>query len=167
MPGIDKIICPLDLSSHSVTVARFAGKLAKQLDSSVLVLYVAPEFTEFVNFYVSPVPIHKPINPEKKGEAGTEPQGHHDNLIEEAQAVINKLIAENLQEVEASSLIVKGAIAEEILKASKDNNIDMIIMGTQGRTGLERILLGSVAEQIIKTAPVPVVTIRPQDQGRE
>ena len=53
-----------------------------------------------------------------------------------------------------------GVPFEEIVKAAKDEQADMIVMGTHGRGGLNRLLLGSVAERVIRTAPCPVLTVR-------
>ncbi|MDR1396869.1 MAG: universal stress protein [Desulfarculales bacterium] len=160
---IEKILCPLDLSPHSQVVADYTAKMARQLRSEVIILYVAPEFTEFVHFYVSPVPIRKPAGKDDKVPASGEE--HHNSLIDEARTVLDKLIADNFAGIKTIGLLVKGSVVEEIIAAANEQNVDLIIMGTQGRTGLERILLGSVAEQVIKIAPVPVMTIRPQPQG--
>ena len=57
-----------------------------------------------------------------------------------------------------------GAVAPAILDYAVDRNVDLIVMGTHGRTGLSHMLLGSVAEHIIRTAPCPVLTAH---AGRE
>ena len=54
-----------------------------------------------------------------------------------------------------------GYAPEEILKAAEENHCDLIVMGTHGRKGIDRIIFGSVAEKVVKTSPVPVLTIRP------
>lgn len=56
-----------------------------------------------------------------------------------------------------------GAPFEEIVKAAQDERADMIVMGTHGRSGLNRLLLGSVAERVIRLAPCPVVTVRQRE----
>jgi nucleotide-binding universal stress UspA family protein len=53
-----------------------------------------------------------------------------------------------------------GVPWQEIVRLAVEEHADMIVMGTQGRTGLERLLLGSVAERVIRQAPCPVVTVR-------
>ena len=53
-----------------------------------------------------------------------------------------------------------GVPFEEIVKTAADEHVDMIVMGTHGRSGLNRLLLGSVAERVIRLAPCPVVTVR-------
>ena len=62
--------------------------------------------------------------------------------------------------VEVETLIVEGNPAEEILIAAEERDIDIIVMGTLGRTGIQRLLLGSVAEKVIRHAPCPVFVVR-------
>ena len=61
-------------------------------------------------------------------------------------------------------IVEKGIPFVEIIKTAKDNHIDVIIMGTHGRTGLGHILIGSVAERVIRIAPCPVLSIRLPNQ---
>jgi len=62
--------------------------------------------------------------------------------------------------VSARWRVSTGAPFEEIVKAAKEEQVDMIVLGTHGRGGLNRLLLGSVAERVIRTAPCPVLTVR-------
>jgi nucleotide-binding universal stress UspA family protein len=57
--------------------------------------------------------------------------------------------------------VVLGDAAEEILNYAKTEGIDLIIMGTHGRKGIERIIFGSVAERVVKKSPIPVLTVNP------
>src|SRR5260370_15572717 len=57
--------------------------------------------------------------------------------------------------------LAEGDTAEEILRTARETNSDVIVLGTHGRKGLGRLLLGSVAEQTVRTAPCPVVTVKP------
>ncbi|ELY52203.1 universal stress protein [Natronorubrum bangense] len=65
---------------------------------------------------------------------------------------------------EAVTAVEQGVPHEEILEYADDHDIDMIIMGTQGRTGLDRLLVGSVTERVVRMADVPVVTVRLTDE---
>jgi nucleotide-binding universal stress UspA family protein len=69
---------------------------------------------------------------------------------------------EQLQGFEHEVVIGEGNIWEAVSKLIKEKEIDLVVLGTRGRTGLERILLGSVAEQILRQAPCPVLTVGPQ-----
>ncbi len=55
---------------------------------------------------------------------------------------------------------VEGSPAQEIVEYAEDEGIDLIVMGTHGRSGVDRLLLGSVAERVVRTSPVPVLTVR-------
>jgi nucleotide-binding universal stress UspA family protein len=57
--------------------------------------------------------------------------------------------------------LLEGDPAEEILKVAQGEGVDMIVMGTHGATGLTRLLMGSVAEHVLRKAPCPVLTVRP------
>ena len=61
----------------------------------------------------------------------------------------------------------RGDPAEEIVRYAKAHGIHLIVLGTHGRTGVSRVLMGSVAERVIRTAPCPVLTVPPADVGRE
>jgi len=68
--------------------------------------------------------------------------------------------------VDAVGSVVTGKPYRDILDYVDDNGIDLVVMGTHGRTGLERYLLGSVTEKVVRTADVPVLTVRaPEDDG--
>ncbi len=61
---------------------------------------------------------------------------------------------------EVKTEVLEGHTAETILKYAKEKKMDLIVMGTHGRRGLNRIILGSVAEEIVRCSPVPVMTVR-------
>jgi len=60
--------------------------------------------------------------------------------------------------------IVEGNPHEEILDYVTEHGIDMVIMGTHGRTGLDRVVMGSVAERVVRRSPIPVLTVRDEEQ---
>jgi nucleotide-binding universal stress UspA family protein len=62
--------------------------------------------------------------------------------------------------VRAHGLLLEGVPASQITRAARSGRADMIVMGTHGRTGFTRLLLGSVAERVVGTAPCPVLTVR-------
>ncbi len=65
----------------------------------------------------------------------------------------------------ARGLLWGGEPAREIVRAAEDEQVDLIVMGTYGRSGLSRLLLGSVADRVVRTAPCPVVTVRGRKDG--
>ena len=60
--------------------------------------------------------------------------------------------------------LVEGYPHEEILEYLREHGIDMVVMGTHGRTGIDRIILGSVAERVVRRSPVPVLTVREEER---
>ncbi|ARS91125.1 universal stress protein [Natrarchaeobaculum aegyptiacum] len=81
--------------------------------------------------------------------------------IETANRAVERVDTEAQQAgLETVTAVERGVPHEEILAYVADNDVDMIVMGTQGRTGLDRVLLGSVAERVLRLADVPVVTVR-------
>ena len=146
MKTIKKILCAVDLSDHSELVAEYAATMAKSLNASVLVVYTAPSLSQYVGFHVPPNTIENFV-----GE-----------IVTGAEESMQAFMEKNFAGVDAKSLVLVGYAAEEILNRANEENADMIIMGTHGRKGIDRILFGSVAEKVVKNASMPVLTIRPQ-----
>lgn len=147
MPKLQKIICALDLSEHSKTVAEYACMLAKTMNASIVAVYAAPTLTQYTGFHVPPNTIDSFV-----GE-----------IVSGAEKSMAQFVSENFEGVEVKSEVVVGYAAEEIIDIAVKENADLIVMGTHGRKGIDRILFGSVAERVVKNSHVPVLTIRPSD----
>ena len=88
-------------------------------------------------------------------------------VLRDLLAAIDKSLTELRARVEApglkiSSEAVQGAPATEICRVAKEGGHDLIVIGTHGRTGVARFLLGSVAERVVREAPCPVLVARPR-----
>jgi len=145
MAQIKKIMCAVDFSEMSAKVAAYTQLLARALDASVNVVHVAPSHAPFVGLHGSQSAI----------------EGFLEETVSRAEKTMNSFIKDNFSDTEVTSNILSGYADEEILKFVRDGNVDIIIMGTHGRRGMDRVLFGSVAERVVKTAPIPVLTIRP------
>ncbi|MBO4335981.1 MAG: universal stress protein [Desulfovibrio sp.] len=145
MKDIKKILCAVDLSEHSKQVAEYAATLAEKLQASVLVVYTAPSLSQYVGFHVPPNTIENFV-----GE-----------IVTGAEQSMQSFVAEHFKGLDAKGQVLIGYAAEEILNRATEEQVDMIIMGTHGRKGIDRILFGSVAEKVVKNARIPVLTIRP------
>lgn len=77
---------------------------------------------------------------------------------EEAVAAVEELAAETGIDVETA--VVEGSPSREIIRYAEGNGCDLVVMGTHGRGGIDRLLLGSVAEKVVRGAAVPVLTVR-------
>jgi nucleotide-binding universal stress UspA family protein len=83
---------------------------------------------------------------------------------ESARAVLDEVLFEARRRLpEAHALLRSGVAWREILATIEDRGADLVVMGTHGRSGLSRALLGSVAEKIVRTSPVPVLTVHATD----
>lgn len=145
MKTIKKILCALDLSEQSTAVAEYATTLAQTLGASIVALYVAPAAGHYVDFHVPPETVETFI----------------DEINAGAKKSMNDFVAQNFSTVPVQALVVLGEPAEEILLYAEHNTIDLIVMGTHGRTGVDRMLFGSVAERVVTQAACPVLTLRP------
>lgn len=147
MATIKTIMCAVDFSEMSSTVASYAQHLGKSLNSSVKVVYVAPSLSQYVGFHVPPTSIESFV-----GE-----------IVSGAEKTMDTFLQENFRDIDVTGKVLSGYAAEEILNYAREEKIDLIIMGTHGRKGIDRVLFGSVAEKIVKSASIPVMTIRPRE----
>lgn len=145
--NIRKIMCAVDLSEDSKPIARYTAKMASVLGASVLVIYAAPSLSQYVGFHVPPNTIETFV----------------DEIITGADENMKAFVEENFQGIEAEGKVLVGYASEEILRHSVEDGCDLIIMGTHGRKGIDRILFGSVAEKVVQNSTVPVLTVRPED----
>ena len=143
--NLQKIVCALDLSEHSKTVAEYATSLAKATGASIVAVYAAPTLTQYTGFHVPPNTIDSFV-----GE-----------IVSGAEKAMQQFVTENFEGVETTPEVVVGYAAEEIINIAEKEKADMIIMGTHGRKGIDRILFGSVAEKVVMNSSIPVLTIRP------
>ncbi len=151
MATIKKILCAIDFSEASPLVAGYAETLARSLGSEVLVLYVAPSLSQYVGFHVPPSSIESFVK----------------DIVSGADQTMARFLEEHFKGIQAKGEVVTGYAAEEILSQAKEEKADLIVMGTHGRKGIDRILFGSVAEKVVKSAPVPVLTVRPEQYDSE
>ena len=151
MPVLKKILCAIDLSEQSESVAEYAVMLARLADASIVAVYAAPTLTQYTGFHVPPNTIDNFV-----GE-----------IVSGAEKSMSEFVAQHFAGVDARGVVVVGYAAEEILAVAEKEQVDLIVMGTRGRKGIDLILFGSVAEKVVKNAAGPVVTIRPTDGEEE
>ncbi len=149
MNDIRTLLVPLDFSDCSMGVVRQAAQLASSLGAKV-VLHHAVETPGGLGSrtLVTPAPGAEPV-----------PIGQH--LRASAEARMPVYLAEAaLDGIETDHRIDEGKPADAILEAADAVGAGMIVMGTHARTGLNRVLVGSVAEAVVRRAQIPVVTLR-------
>jgi nucleotide-binding universal stress UspA family protein len=139
MLTIQTILHPTDFSPRSDQAFRLACSLAHDHGARVIVLHVAPP----------------PMATTVGGVMTPEP-GRHD---EEYLRQLRRLQPEDSR-VPVERLLTEGSPSEGILRAARETKCDLIVMGTHGRTGLGRVLMGSVAEAVVRKAPCLVLTVK-------
>ena len=147
MPAIKTILCAVDFSESSAIVAEYAATVAKATGAGIVCVYVAPSLAEYVGFNVPQAALDTFVG----------------DVVSSADTSMHDFLSEHFKGLSAAGLVVTGYPAEEILKVAADRKADMIVMGTHGRTGIDRIIFGSVAEKVVKTAACPVLTIKPRE----
>lgn len=144
---ITKIFVPLDLDQDSQNVVNYAQFVASTFDAEI-VFFHAVEFTT-------------------SGEMALGNLSYDDINTTRLEAVKRQLakIASTTQDKgkKCSYHAVIGDIVDEILDYAKKEQADLLIMGTRGKRGLQKVLLGSVAERVLKKAPCPVLVMKPYD----
>lgn len=149
MVQIKTIVCALDFSEVSPKVAEYARSLAEACGAKIVALYVAPSLTQYVEFHVQASYIDDFVT----------------GIVSGATDTMEAFVKEYFKGVPVESRVVSGYAAEEIVGVADEVGADMIVLGTHGRKGIDKILFGSVAEKVIKTAKVPVLSMRPETKA--
>jgi nucleotide-binding universal stress UspA family protein len=142
MLALQTILHPTDFSEHSEYAFRLACSLARDHGARVLVLHAVTTLgPELVSY----------------GEAVSQlqPEAYQQKLWDDLRRVRSPDPA-----VPVDYRLAEGDPATEIVRAATDTRCDLIVLGTHGRTGLARLLMGSVAEQVVRKAPCPVLTVK-------
>ncbi|MBP1985662.1 universal stress protein [Halolamina salifodinae] len=144
----DDILVPTDGSPAATAAIEHAVDLAKTYDATIHALYVV-DASAFSSI-----------------EAGSELV--IDALEEEGQRAVEEVTDAAAEVgVDVETNVVSGTAYRRILDHIDSENVDLVVMGTHGRSGVERFLLGSVTERVVRTADVPVLTIRHQDEEEQ
>jgi nucleotide-binding universal stress UspA family protein len=146
-----KIVVATDFSDGAAAAEARTLELARALDAEVLFVHVAVETPLYSEGRFSPASARNVFEAQRRWAADT---------LNERVAT-----AETLG-VSASQVVKVGLPGSEIVKTAEEEKADMVVMGTHGRSGLSRLLLGSVAERVIRAAPCPVLTVRLHDAER-
>jgi universal stress protein A len=144
MMEIHRILAPTDFSEHSQQAIQYARELAQTFGATLVVVHVVE---------LPPYPIEG-LPPSQLGGTLLE------DLEQQATSDLAQVLA-NEGEVTVVRRVVVGIPYRRIVEVAADEKIDLIVMATHGRTGFSHLFMGSVAEKVVRTAPCPVLTIRP------
>jgi len=138
------ILVPTDLSEGAEAALDYACELAAKLDATIHLINV-------IGIPVLGVP--------ELGVALTTTM--IDGLIKDNQAALDKLAEAKRSNARIGQTLLRTGDARDVInQCAKELNIDLIVMGTHGRRGVSRMLMGSVAETVVRSAPCPVLTVR-------
>ena len=146
MKTIKKILFAVDLTDDLPDAAEYAAWLAKQLAADVTVLNVTPDAAHFSGFIISPDYTKDFVSQLENG----------------ARKAMAEFLPKYFSDVNAKGLVMQGDPAEEIMACAEENHMDLIVMASHGRKGIDRLLLGSVVQKVAKYALQPLLTVRPQ-----
>lgn len=141
-----RILCPIDFDHNSLSALDVAAQMARDNDGMVLVCHVVP-------MVVAPtgMPVYVDIY---KGQE------------EAAREKLREIGAKRLSGLKYELLTHMGEPAGAILRTARRHAADLIVMATHGRRGFTRVLLGSVAEMVLREAPCPVLCVRPGESDK-
>ena len=146
MIDLHRILVPTDFSKHSHNALTYAAAFAEKFGAELYLLHVVQDLALFIPEAVSVAPpVAPPIEQMTSG-------------VREA---LERLVKEkHLDRFKVHTEVREGTPFYEILQFAKEAGIDLIIMGTHGRSALMHVLLGSVTERVVRKSPCPVLTIR-------
>jgi nucleotide-binding universal stress UspA family protein len=143
MLAVKHILVPTDFSEMSDAALKYAVGLAQTFSSQLYLVHV----------------------PGKSGEnfEANFPIGRFENMVRERfETLVSQPEAKQLRPEYAVRI---GSPAHEIVRYADDRDIDLIVMGTHGRSGVAHMVMGSVAEQVVREAPCPVLIVRHRRRG--
>lgn len=149
---IERILFPTDFSEGSDNALHYAVDFAKQYNAKLYILHVIYDVMKAMDAHVP----HTSADEFYKDLDKWAMEEIEDCCIEEIRALPN-----------VAKMVLKGIPYEEIVKMATDEKIDLIVMGTYGRTGLDRLLFGSTAERVVRKAPCPVLSVRIPEHREE
>jgi nucleotide-binding universal stress UspA family protein len=144
---IKKILLPTDFTQGALAALPYAVDLAKSYGAKLYFIHVIYDMNAATGLHVPHVSLDAMYEEMQNG-------------AEKEIRNFGSEITEGLKEVETR--VIRGVPYEEILSFASENGIDMIIMGTHGRSGLDRVIFGSTAEKVVRNAICPVLTVRSQ-----
>jgi universal stress protein A len=143
MISLKKILCPIDHSDCSKEALKYAVSLAMKDEAKLLLLHVIDirSFNEGLDAMTKQMP--------------------DEETLEQLRVKLLDCIPEEIRDdMDIEAIVVQGIPFAEIISTAKEKEIDMIVIGSHGRTGLSHMMLGSVSEKVVRKAPCPVLTVR-------
>ena len=147
MIKLRKILYPTDFSESSLEAMKYAVSFARDYKARLILMHVVNEqiFSEGLNL-----------------PRLAAPEALEQELVAEAGRQMRTVIpADARAGVDVEHVILRGMPFLEIIRYAKANEVDLIVIGTHGRSGMEHIIFGSTAEKVVRKAPCPVLSVKP------
>ena len=143
MVTLKKILCPVDHSECSYLALKYAISLALKDEAKLYLMHVIDSRLDDTEIYK--------FSPYKFNEID----------VSKIREDLLKSLPEGTTDIlEVETIVIKGVPFNEIINAATEISVDLIVIGTHGRTGLSHVMLGSVAEKVVRKATCPVLTVR-------
>ncbi len=139
MLPIKTILHPTDFSKPSESALRLAFALARDYEARLVLLHV----------------VEPPVYYGELGMTVPLPSDFHESLHRR----LSKLVPAD-SGIPVETVLIEGSAPREILHVAEEQQVDLVVLGTHGRTGVARVLLGSVAENVIRHSSIPVLTVK-------
>jgi nucleotide-binding universal stress UspA family protein len=143
------ILVPIDGSEFSIRALKYAITITNKFDSNLIVLHIVPSTIKYEFF---------------DSEENLEPNSSENLLLQSAYMEAQKWLDDIKEKLGAKFItdviIAKESVVKEIIEYSEREKIDLIVIGTRGRSGLKKLLLGSVASGVVTYANCPVIVIK-------
>jgi nucleotide-binding universal stress UspA family protein len=145
MREFNTILFATDFSENSDYAFEYALGMAKKYQSLLVIVHIINEPVDLRGFYVPHISF----------------ESLEEEIEEGARKMMDKFCRMHISDYENyQTFIVPGIPYDEIIKKATELPADLIIMGTQGRSGLDHVLFGSTAEKVVRKSPIPVMTVR-------
>lgn len=135
--NIKRILCPIDFSDFNQAANEYASLLAQSIGAEIIYLHVSLPDVPYGSYAYIDV---------------AEEEARDQKRLEEIKPTV--------EGVDVSYVVEFGSPIDKILEHAKEHDVDLIVMGTHGRTGLGRVLMGSVAEAVVRKSECPVLAIK-------
>lgn len=148
---IHHVVTPVDFSDNSKLIAESSAYLAGKFNAAMHLVFVVQNFEDYSGFFVPQMTL-----PSLEGELAESAEAKMASFCDELTEFCKKAGVSDL-----SYKVLMGDVAEKIVEYASEVKADLIVMGTHGYKGLEKIMFGSVADKVVRAAMCPVTTINP------
>jgi nucleotide-binding universal stress UspA family protein len=157
---MSKVLIALDYDPSAQEVAEKGFAFAKSMGAQVVLLHVTSDYVYYSSLDYSPI-----LGYDSFSNLGALQTSTLEDLRIAAENYLRSM-KEHLGDPGIETLVKDGEFGEVILETAEENNIDVVVLGTHGRRGLDKILMGSVAEKVLQKTKIPLFII-PTHKGEE